>query len=261
MQISSALTHVCRESETPSTLVPLPNYLPLTWPFTCGGEGLASGLPHSLHLPRVPTFTTQHLSQCPYLCPFFCLSHTSSPIFSLATFLRRTSLVQFFNSRHEVKQILDSKSGHVGSSPRPASYWPRPLLLSHRDSEESTYSVLIILRIKQTNIYKYLVSYQAYVGGMDFTLFQRDMVLSPYTTKPHHSTQFPSDTTGTSCNFHLLLYPTTSHSSPWPSLSSGSLPSFLAESLKYIYLPKQARTSSSYHHHTDGHLLQHLRSI
>lgn len=66
----------------------------------------------------------------------------------LLCWVRRTSLAQFFNSRHEVKQILDSKSGHVGSSPHPAFCLPRPLLLSHRDSEESTYSVLIILRIK-----------------------------------------------------------------------------------------------------------------
>lgn len=142
---------VCREPETeysgsPSQLpMPLPGLSPLVL------RKLASrSLAHPLY------FTGSPLSpHSIYLITPSSVSATYLP-FHLAFFWglgygRTTSLAQFFNSPREAKQMLDSKSGYVGSSPSPASYWPRypRSLLSHTGSEDSTYSAsIIILTIK-----------------------------------------------------------------------------------------------------------------
>lgn len=151
VQICSATTQVCRESEALYILVPLPNSpCPhLTFHLWCRGTWLlvlSSSLPS-----QVPHF--HHTAYIPVPLPFpFLLSQPHIYLFLWLLFwVVRTSLVEFFNSHHVGDQTLDTTYGYLGSSASPTSYWPRhprPLLLSHLESEDSTNSTSIIARTK-----------------------------------------------------------------------------------------------------------------
>lgn len=72
-------------------------------------------------------------------------------------------------------------------------------------------------------------------------------IWEPFATSIFHSTQpFPSQ-------INLTL-------PPWPSLSLWFLHT-VPSVIPHFLLPKQARASSSYHHHNDAHFLQKLHSV
>ena len=73
-------------------------------------------------------------------------------------------------------------------------------------------------------------------------------IREPFATSIFHSTQpFPSQ-------INLPL-------PPWPSLSLWFPHTVPRVILVYFLVPKQARASSSYHHHNDAHFLQKPRSV
>lgn len=114
-------------------------------------RNLASGALSSSLPSQVPHF--HHTAYIPVPLPFpFLLSQPHIYLFLWLLFwVVRTSLVEFFNSHHVGNQTLDYTYGYLGSSASPTSYWPhhpRPLLLSHLESEDSTNSASIITRTK-----------------------------------------------------------------------------------------------------------------
>lgn len=106
------------DSADPSSkpLVPSPGLSPVV------PRNLPSGCSLLLSPFKAPHF--HHTAYTPEPPPFpFLLSHPHTYLFLwLLLWVMRTFLVQLFNSRHVVEGMLDSTSGHVGSSAVPTSY-------------------------------------------------------------------------------------------------------------------------------------------
>ena len=102
-----------------------PSYKPLV-----PSPGLSPAVPRnrpsgcSLLLSPLQGSTLSPHSIYPWTSAFpFLLSHPHTYLFLwLLLWVKRTFLVQLFNSRHVVEGMLDSTSGHVGSSAIPTSY-------------------------------------------------------------------------------------------------------------------------------------------
>ena len=122
VQICSAMTQVCREPETRLCWSLLQTISALPWPFTRSAQEPTLWVlspPLSLQ-----GSTLSPHSIYPWTSAFpFLLSHPHTYLFLwLLLWVKRTFLVQLFNSRHVVEGMLDSTSGHVGSSAIPTSY-------------------------------------------------------------------------------------------------------------------------------------------
>lgn len=212
----SAVTQIFRGSETLSTLVPLSNSpcLHLAFHLWCQGTWLLGSHPPPSQRPHF-----YHTAFIWVPLPFPLL--LSQPC-TLLFWVGRTSLLQVFNSHQEVKWTLISTSGHLGSSPTPAFYWPcYPQLFSSLTGKVRTIPILYwLLSWKLSKLISVHIwwAIKYYVREVDFIFIQRDMLLFPYATKSHHCPQLHSCTTGTFCNSLPSLYPTTFHPSPWPSL-------------------------------------------
>lgn len=134
--------------------------------------------------------------------------------------------------------MLNSKSGHMQSSPSPASYWPRYSwpLLSHTESEGSIYAAALSWELNKIISVNIWWAIKHSLRAVDFIL--KEIWSHPLKLLNLNIPQSPSYTTGTFCNSHHSLDPTTSHSSLWPSLSLW-FPHIVPCLILHVLVPKQ----------------------
>lgn len=112
-----------------------------------GSSALSLPLPPLFSLSlcfSVFTLATQHKLPVPRLPPF---SFVAPRLFPRLLFETRMTSMGSFSGQYTEKQMLDSRSGHLGESTNPVSYQPhrcRPLHSPSLEQEDSTNSVLMI---------------------------------------------------------------------------------------------------------------------